>query len=237
MKVTVLHDKPFGAEIDMGKPDFSFERLGVSAGDAERLPNVARAETAGVSSGLNRSDCRGTAGIACAGTDESAFRGLAQLVRDAKGDFLRRQVMAAERTVTVSSVFTGTVHTVVWADEEGFVADDSDGGEGEEALFFAQRLSEHPIYREKTNVNMARVIDEKTVRITTWERGAGLTAACGTGACAVAVIGVLDGRLNRDTEVVLPGGALRIRIAEDGTIFMSGPAVFIAKGMYRSDRI
>ncbi|MDR2157044.1 MAG: diaminopimelate epimerase [Clostridiales Family XIII bacterium] len=149
-------------------------------------------------------------------------------VADAGEDFLRRRVTAAGRIAEVSSVFMGTVHTVVWTDVNGF-----DLAKRDETVRFARALSELPLYREKTNVNMARVLNEGAVEVMTWERGAGLTAACGTGACAVAVVGALEGRLKRDVKVVLPYGSLHVRIGESGEVFLSGTAVAVAKGMYR----
>ncbi|MDR1953868.1 MAG: diaminopimelate epimerase [Clostridiales Family XIII bacterium] len=156
----------------------------------------------------------------------------------AREDFLRQAVTVDGRTVEVSSVFVGTVHTVVWLGAGGspgaedLLAEDAAIRESCEALRFGEKLSELPLFSGKTNVNMAKIIDEDTVELVTWERGAGLTAACGTGASAVAVIGALEGRLNRSVEVLLPYGALNIRIADSGEVFMAGPSVRIATGTY-----
>ena len=65
----------------------------------------------------------------------------------------------------------------------------------------------------------------------TWERGSGLTLACGTGACAVAVAGVLTGRTGRTLLAHLPGGDLRLEYpADGGSVFMTGPAVEVFSG-------
>ena len=60
-----------------------------------------------------------------------------------------------------------------------------------------------------------------------WERGVGPTLACGTGACASVVAGVLEGRINREVTVHLPGGDLKIEWREDNHVYMSGPATYV----------
>ena len=67
-------------------------------------------------------------------------------------------------------------------------------------------------------------LDRGHIRQRTWERGAGITLACGTGACACAVAAHLNGLTERSVEVDLPGGRLHIDYADDGRVFMTGPA-------------
>lgn len=76
-----------------------------------------------------------------------------------------------------------------------------------------------------------QVIDRTHVRMEVWERGAGPTLACGTGACAVVVAGVLTGRTERQCRVTLPGGDLFIHWKEsDNKVYMKGPAVAVCSG-------
>jgi diaminopimelate epimerase len=86
-----------------------------------------------------------------------------------------------------------------------------------------------PLFPERVNVNVASVADGKiTLRV--WERGAGLTRACGTGACATAVAAIRSGRTASPVTVALPGGELVIEWAPGGTIRMSGPATHVFSG-------
>lgn len=86
------------------------------------------------------------------------------------------------------------------------------------------RLEKHPAFPRKTNVEFVQVFDDKTVRMRVWERGAGITSACGTGACATAVACVLNGKTGPHVTVKLDGGDLFIEWPEHKNIFMTGPA-------------
>ena len=91
-------------------------------------------------------------------------------------------------------------------------------------------IIEHdPLFPERVNVNVAS-IEDKAIRLHVWERGAGLTLACGTGACATAVAAIRRGLVGSPVEVRLPGGALNVAWAPGGTIRMSGPASFVFSG-------
>lgn len=84
------------------------------------------------------------------------------------------------------------------------------------------RLERHPVFPRRANISFVTVEHPGRVRARVWERGAGATLACGSAACAIAAVGHHLGRLRDDVEVILPGGPLRIRIA-DGRIVMAGP--------------
>ncbi|MCL4149002.1 UNVERIFIED_CONTAM: hypothetical protein GTU68_064384 [Idotea baltica] len=82
----------------------------------------------------------------------------------------------------------------------------------------------HPLFPEGTNVGFAQVIDRETVRLRVWERGAGLTKACGTGACAALVCAARAGKTERKARMVLDGGTLVIEWSEaDDHVYMTGP--------------
>ena len=81
---------------------------------------------------------------------------------------------------------------------------------------------------------MAKIIDENTIRLMTYERGVGMTYACGTGACATVVIGNLEGKCKKDVKVLLPYGELFISIKNDNSVTMNGPAVKIAEGQFEN---
>lgn len=91
-------------------------------------------------------------------------------------------------------------------------------------------IENDPLFPERVNVNVATVTGPASIRLRVWERGAGLTRACGTGACATAVAAMRRGLTGRSVEVILPGGPLTIDWAQDGTIVMTGPAAESFRG-------
>ena len=92
-------------------------------------------------------------------------------------------------------------------------------------------LENYPIFPNRTNVEFVQVEDREHIRMRVWERGAGETLACGTGACAALVASVLTGRCDRTAEVELPGGILRVTwAAEDNHVYQEGPAEFVFDG-------
>lgn len=92
-------------------------------------------------------------------------------------------------------------------------------------------LQQHASFPESVNVGFAQVLDSGHARLRVFERGVGETLACGSGACAAAVVLMQRGRLARDAVVSLPGGDLRIQWpADDAQIVMSGPAAFVFDG-------
>ena len=85
-------------------------------------------------------------------------------------------------------------------------------------------IENDPLFPERVNVNVATVTARDAIRLRVWERGAGLTRACGTGACATAIGAMRRGLVDRKVTVTLPGGPLSIAWREDGQIVMTGPA-------------
>jgi diaminopimelate epimerase len=91
-------------------------------------------------------------------------------------------------------------------------------------------IEHDPLFPERTNVNIVTVLAKDRARMRTWERGAGLTRACGTGACAVFAAGRRLGRFADAIRLDLPGGALHLSERADGHILMRGPATFVFSG-------
>ncbi|WP_434990905.1 diaminopimelate epimerase [Xanthomonas melonis] len=92
-------------------------------------------------------------------------------------------------------------------------------------------LQQNAAFPDSVNVGFAQVVDAAHVQLRVFERGVGETLACGSGACAAAVVLMQRGRVERDVRVSLPGGELRIRWPGDGQdVVMSGPAVFVFDG-------
>lgn len=92
----------------------------------------------------------------------------------------------------------------------------------------------HPLFPEGLNVEFAEMAGPKEMHFRVWERGSGITQACGTGACAAVVAAVLNDKTQRDQEVTvhLLGGDLKVCWRSDGTVLMTGPAVKICEGTY-----
>jgi diaminopimelate epimerase len=91
-------------------------------------------------------------------------------------------------------------------------------------------IEHDPLFPERINVNVATIVSRGHARMRTWERGAGLTLACGTGACAVFACGRRAGRFDASVQLDLPGGTLMLVESEDGHLMMSGPATHVFTG-------
>lgn len=114
----------------------------------------------------------------------------------------------------VSSVLLGVPHTEVFVDDVTAVP----------LTVLGPKIEKHPLFPKGTNVNFVQVVNDTTVKVRTWERGAGATLACGTGSCASAVMAHEKGFTGRSVDVELYLGTLRIDYEADGTVYMTGPA-------------
>ena len=118
---------------------------------------------------------------------------------------------------TPSGVSMGNPHAVFWVDDDVWSYD---------LERFGPLLENHPIFPERANITIARVLAPDRAVIRTWERGAGLTRACGSAACATLVCAARKGLMEREGTVTVPGGDLRIVWKDNGGVVMSGPAAF-----------
>jgi len=118
------------------------------------------------------------------------------------------------------AVSMGNPHCVFFVDDAEAVALAEAGPEFEH----------HKLFPERTNVEFVQVISPGEVRLRVWERGAGITLACGSGACAAVVAGVRKGLVARRVSVHLDGGALEIEWREDGNVTMAGPVALVFEG-------
>lgn len=92
-------------------------------------------------------------------------------------------------------------------------------------------LEYHPSFPQRCNIEFARVEPDQTIRVRVWERGSGITQACGTGACAVAVAAATTGKAQRKSHIVMDGGSLDIEWSPiDNHVYMTGPAEFVYDG-------
>jgi len=118
------------------------------------------------------------------------------------------------------AVNMGNPHTVFFVDDAEQVALDTLGPE----------LEHHQLFPERANVEAAQIIGEDRIRLRVWERGAGITLACGSGACATAVAANLRGLTGRQVAIELDGGELQIDWREDGHVIMTGPVAVSFSG-------
>ncbi len=93
------------------------------------------------------------------------------------------------------------------------------------------KLENHPLFPKRTNVEFVEVLPDGSLRMRVWERGSGITMACGTGACATAVAAYLNHKAGRKSRVRMDGGDLQVHWNEtDGHVYMTGPAVKVFDG-------
>ncbi len=122
--------------------------------------------------------------------------------------------IAAGPLVDPVGVGVGNPHAVFFVDDAEAVPLDAVGPE----------IEHHPLFPERTNVEAAQVLSRRRIRLRVWERGAGITRACGSGACAALVAAHARGLTERAADVDLDGGTLKIEWLEDGHVVMTGPA-------------
>ena len=124
---------------------------------------------------------------------------------------------------TPSAVNMGNPHAVFWVDDVNAY----DLGR------FGPMLEHHPIFPQRANITLAHIRSREEIAIRTWERGAGLTKACGSAACATAVAAARLKRTGRNVRIVLLGGALDIEWREsDNHVLMTGSVQFEYEGQF-----
>jgi diaminopimelate epimerase len=94
------------------------------------------------------------------------------------------------------------------------------------------QIEHDPTFPDRVNVNVAQIVSRKAILLRVWERGAGLTRACGTGACASAVAAIRRGLVDSEVAITLPGGTLTIAWEEGDPITMTGPAAESFRGTF-----
>lgn len=134
---------------------------------------------------------------------------------------INAQLDVAGRSLQVTCVSMGNPHCVTYVDETT----------DELVLGLGPKVEAHTVFPRRVNAEFVRVNRPDDVTMRVWERGSGETLACGTGACAVAVAGVLTGRSQRRITAHLPGGDLLLHWSEnDNRVYMTGPAVEVFSG-------
>lgn len=127
------------------------------------------------------------------------------------------------KKIVFSSILMGVPHTVI------FVDDFSEYN----VLYYGKLIENHKIFPKRTNVNFAKVVGEDKIELKTWERGAGYTLGCGTGACATGILAYKLGKIKTNKmKIVSDGGEIKIEITDDYNVKMSGGATLICSGKF-----
>ncbi|GAA0723864.1 diaminopimelate epimerase [Clostridium malenominatum] len=132
-------------------------------------------------------------------------------------EIINRELVVEGKKYTITAFHMGVPHAVIFG-----ISDDYDVCEG-------RAIEKHSIFPNRTNVNFCEVINKNEIKVKTWERGAGSTLACGTGSCASVIAANKMGLVDKEVQVYLPGGSLKINITPEG-IMMTGPAEIVFKG-------
>ena len=130
-----------------------------------------------------------------------------------------RQFIASRGLSIGTFVSMGNPHYVIFTDDVDQVAEKG------------YVLEHHPAFPERCNIEYARIEEDGKIRVRVWERGSGITMACGTGACATAVAAFVTGHAKRQSQIIMDGGTLNIELCEsDNHVLMTGPATFVFDG-------
>ena len=130
-----------------------------------------------------------------------------------------------DRKFNFSAVSMGNPHCLIFIDENS----------AELARKYGAGIEVHKNFPEKTNVEFVNILSRNNIKIDVWERGCGITLACGTGACASTVAAILNGLTDNTVYADLPGGRLKIewkQSKDTNSVFMTGPGEFVFKGEY-----
>ncbi|MBW4533411.1 MAG: diaminopimelate epimerase [Pleurocapsa minor HA4230-MV1] len=140
-----------------------------------------------------------------------------------EGKVIAQPLEVADRSWLVTTVSMGNPHCITFVEDSDAIALEQIG-----PLF-----EHHPVFPQRTNTEFIEVVKPDYIKMRVWERGAGITLACGTGACASVVAGVLNHQCDRFCTVELPGGCLQINwSAADNRVYMTGPATKVFQGQY-----
>jgi len=127
----------------------------------------------------------------------------------------------ADRTWEVTCVSMGNPHCITFVEDVDAI----------DLAAIGPQFEHHPVFPKRTNTEFIQVVRPDYLKMRVWERGAGITLACGTGACASLVAGVLTGKSDRTATLELPGGCLQIEWADDQHLYMTGPATLVFTGL------
>ncbi len=142
---------------------------------------------------------------------------------ETQSTFVEQPITVKDRTYTMTAVSMGNPHAVLLVDRV----------DEQEVTEYGPLIEWHEWFPERANVEFIQVLNRHEILFRVWERGTGVTLACGTGACAAAVAAILSGKTERLVTVHLKGGDLVIEWREDDNrVYMTGPATEVFQGVY-----
>ncbi|MCE5221427.1 MAG: diaminopimelate epimerase [Clostridium sp.] len=127
---------------------------------------------------------------------------------------IEREITVDNKTYKMTTVLVGVPHTIIFEEDKEY-----------NVVEEGSKIEKLDLFKEGSNINFVKIIDETHIRVNTWERGAGATLACGTGCCASVVVAKKLGLVDKEKEIFVkaPGGELIIEVLEKN-VYMKGPA-------------
>ncbi|MCD8262473.1 MAG: diaminopimelate epimerase [Bacteroides sp.] len=146
---------------------------------------------------------------------------LVNFAGNGKEEMIRQPITVDGETYIATAISMGNPHLVIFVEDISQVELEKTG----------PKLENHPFFPDRINIEFAQVLSDKKIRMRVWERGSGITMACGTGACATAVAGKLLGKTEAVSEIVMDGGTLTINWDQTtNKVLMTGPAATVFDG-------
>lgn len=136
--------------------------------------------------------------------------------------FINQPLKVHAETFLATAVYTGNPHIVIFTEDIAKIPLET----------YGPILEFHPLFTHQANVHFAEILSPTHIKMHTWEKGAGITLACGSGACATAIAGFINGLSERKVEISTPGGTLLIDYLPNETVDMSGPAQIVFDGQW-----
>lgn len=140
----------------------------------------------------------------------------------AKGPIVHHSLRVGSKTYKIHGVSMGNPHCVIYVDRVDRFP----------VQMVGPLIENHPFFPNRVNVEFVEVLNRTHVKARVWERGAGETLACGTGACAIGVASARFGKTGRDVHIDLPGGRLGVRWASNNHVYLTGPAEVSFEGEF-----
>ena len=155
------------------------------------------------------------------GEPELAAAKIPTTLGSVEGKVIAQPLEVGDRSWSVTTVSMGNPHCITFVENLSAIA----------LAEIGPLFEHHAVFPQRTNTEFIEVVSSDYIKMSVWERGAGITLACGTGACASVVAGVLNNKCDRSCTVELPGGCLKINwSATDNRVYMTGPAVKVFHG-------
>lgn len=151
---------------------------------------------------------------------------LVDFAGEGKKEMISQPINVDQKTFIATAISMGNPHLVIFVEDINSINLSEIG----------PKLENLPIFPDRINVEFAQILNDKEIRMRVWERGSGITQACGTGACATAVAAIINHKAGRKTDIIMDGGALTIEWEEQsGHVLMKGAATKVFDGEIEID--